>query len=135
MRHLHRLRVYYEDTDFAGIVYYANYFKFIERARTEMLRAAGIDQIKLRSESGIVFAVRRVEADFLRSAKFDDLLGVLTTTTEISGARLVLRQTVQREGEILFEATAVLVCVGESGKPTRIPIAIRRAMVKNDSID
>ena len=100
-----------------------------------MLRAAGIDQIKLRSESGIVFAVRRVEADFLRLAKFDDLLGVLTTTTEISGARLVLRQTVQRGGEILFEATAVLVCVGKSGKPTRIPLAIRRAMVKNDPID
>ena len=69
-------RVYYEDTDLAGIVYYANYLKFIERARTEWVRGLGVDQVALRAEHGIVFAVRRVEADYLRPARFDDELVV-----------------------------------------------------------
>ena len=72
--HQFPLRVYYEDTDLAGIVYYANYLKFIERGRSEWLRALGIDQARLRAESGHVFAVRRVEADYLRPARFDDLI-------------------------------------------------------------
>ena len=74
MTHQFTLRVYYEDTDLAGIVYYANYLKFIERARTEWVRGLGVDQGRLRAEDGVVFAVRRVEADYLRPAKFDDEL-------------------------------------------------------------
>ena len=74
MTHRFPVRVYYEDTDLAGIVYYANYLKFIERARTEWVRSLGIDQTRLKAEAGIVFAVRRVEADYLAPARFDDLL-------------------------------------------------------------
>ncbi len=93
-----RLRVYYEDTDLAGIVYYANYLKFIERARTEFVRSMGVDQTALKADEGIVFAVRRVEADYLSPARFDDELLVRTTTKAISGARIVLRQEVDRAG-------------------------------------
>ena len=85
--HTHPVRVYYEDTDLAGIVYYANYLKFIERGRTEALRAAGVDQMALRASDGVVFAVRRVEADFLAPARMDDLLDITTTVTKATGAR------------------------------------------------
>ena len=92
MTHSFPVRVYYEDTDLAGIVYYANYLKFIERGRTEFVRARGIDQSELKADQGIVFAVRRVEADYLRPAVFDDLLEVRTALVEVGGARLVLDQ-------------------------------------------
>ncbi len=91
MSHRFALRVYYEDTDLAGIVYYANYLKFIERARSEWVRGLGVDQARLRAESGIVFAVRRVEADYLRPAVFDDLLEVETRLVETGGARILPR--------------------------------------------
>ena len=90
MTHEITLRVYYEDTDLAGIVYYANYLKFIERGRSEWVRTLGVDQGALRAEAGIVFAVRRVEADYLKPAQFDDLLTVTTALVEIGGARIVL---------------------------------------------
>ena len=76
--HSFAVRVYYEDTDLAGIVYYANYLRYIERARTEYVRGLGIDQTRLRDEDGIVFAVRRIEADYLTPARFDEAL-VITT--------------------------------------------------------
>ncbi|MBL9060646.1 MAG: YbgC/FadM family acyl-CoA thioesterase, partial [Mangrovicoccus sp.] len=84
------IRVYYEDTDLAGIVYYANYLRFIERGRSELLRDAGIDQVRLKDEAGLVFAVRRVEADYLSPAKFDDLLTVRTRVTGETGARIAM---------------------------------------------
>ena len=96
--HQFRTRVYYEDTDLAGIVYYANYLKFIERARTEWVASLGIDQMALRAVHGIVFAVRRVEADYLRPARFGDELVVETVLTAIGGARLVLEQVVLARG-------------------------------------
>jgi acyl-CoA thioester hydrolase len=91
-------RVYYEDTDLAGIVYYANYLKFIERARSEWVRGLGIDQAQLQAQAGTVFAVRHLAADYLIPARFDDLLTVTTAPDHISGARLVLRQQVLRGG-------------------------------------
>ena len=91
MTHQFPLRVYYEDTDVAGIVYYANYLKFIERGRTEWVRELGIDQVALKREAGIVFAVRRIEADYLSPAIFDDDLTVLTERQAITGARIVLK--------------------------------------------
>jgi acyl-CoA thioester hydrolase len=119
------LRVYYEDTDLAGIVYYANYLKFIERARSEYIRELGIDQQALREVQGIVFAVRRIEADYLSPACFDDALTVITTPEAISGARIVLRQDVQRAGEVLFSAVVTLVALTRSGKATRMPAKLR----------
>jgi len=128
MDHSFSLRVYYEDTDLAGIVYYANYLKFIERARSEWVRSLGIDQTRLKTDQGIVFAVRRIEADYLRPARFDDDLTVVTRMHGASGARIVLEQDVLRAGERLFSAVVTLVCLTDTGQPARIPADIRRRM-------
>lgn len=119
------LRVYYEDTDLAGIVYYANYLKFIERARTEWVRDLGIDQTALRDATGLVFAVRRIEADYLRPARFDDVLDIKTALVALTPARILLAQTVWREDRMLFEARVTLVCLTPRGTPARLPADIR----------
>lgn len=124
MTHTFALRVYYEDTDLAGIVYYANYLRFIERARTEWVRSLGIDQTRLKAETGIVFAVRRIEADYLAPARFDDELVVETTLREMTGARIVLGQDVQRGGVRLFAAVVTLVALGEDGRARRMPAGL-----------
>lgn len=129
MQHSFPIRVYYEDTDLAGIVYYANYLRFIERARTEWVRSLGIDQGRLRREAGIVFAVRRIEADYLRPARFDDELVVVTRPASATGARIQLEQDVLRAGERLFTAIVTLVCLTDSGAPARIPAEIRQRLV------
>jgi acyl-CoA thioester hydrolase len=129
MVHRFNLRVYYEDTDLAGIVYYANYLKFIERGRSEWVRGLGIDQVALRRDAGIVFAVRRVEADYLRAAVFDDVLEVRTQLRAVTGARIVLVQSVWRGAEMLFEAEVVLVCLTAQGRLTRLPGDVRAALV------
>lgn len=119
--HRFTLRVYYEDTDLAGVVYYANYLKFIERARSEWLRDLGVDQAAMKSEDGVVFAVRRVEADYLKPARYDDLLTVVSTFVEQSGARLVLNQVVLRGEVTLFTAQVTLVCLDSAGRARRVP--------------
>lgn len=125
MPHQFRTRVYYEDTDLAGIVYYANYLKFIERARSEWIAALGVDQMALRASEGVVFAVRRVEADYLRPGKFGDDLLVETSLQSIGGARLVLEQVVLRGGERLFAAVVTLVALTEDGHAARMPAELR----------
>ena len=122
------IRVYYEDTDLAGIVYYANYLKFIERARTEWVRTLGVDQARLKAEQGIVFAVRRVVADYLSPARFDDLLTVQTEPIDSTAVRLRLKQSVLRGDIVLFCAEVTLVALTESGKPARLPADVRRIM-------
>jgi acyl-CoA thioester hydrolase len=123
--HVWEIRVYYEDTDLAGIVYYANYLRFIERARTEWVRGLGVDQSRLKAESGIVFAVRRVEADYLVPARFDDVLRVETGVREAAGARIVLSQEIWRGEERLFAAVVTLVAMGAGGRPARLPAEFR----------
>ena len=120
---MHRLslRVYYEDTDLAGVVYYANYLRFLERARTEWARERGVDQARLREEEGLVFAVRRLEADYLSPARFDDLLEVRTEVLGTGGARIVLGQEVWRGERRLLAARVTLVAMDATGKPRRIP--------------
>jgi acyl-CoA thioester hydrolase len=126
--HSFTLRVYYEDTDLAGIVYYANYLKFIERARSEWVRALGIDQVRMRAEQGLVFAVRRVEAEYLRPAHFDDSLTVETRVRSLSGARIGLGQDIMRGAEMVFASTVVLVCLNAAGLPARLPADLRKAL-------
>ena len=126
--HSFALRVYYEDTDLAGIVYYANYLKFIERGRSEWVRGLGVDQTRVKAEHGIVFAVRRVAAEYLRPAKFDDELVVTTELLAVSGARVELRQQVLRGAELLFVALVTLVCLTETGQPARLPVQVRAAL-------
>ncbi len=124
MSHIFPIRVYYEDTDMGGIVYYANYLKFIERARSDWVREIGIDQNAMRDQ-GVVFAVRRVEADYLAPARFDDELQVETTTQAVTGARLVMEQKVSRGDDLLFSAIVTIVCLNENGQPARLPANIR----------
>ena len=124
--HIFDLRVYYEDTDLAGIVYYANYLRFIERARSEWVRALGVDQAQMKAE-GRVFAVRRVEADYLSPARYDDELRVETTMQPGSGARLVLRQDVKRGDDVLFSAIVTIICMTTDGVICRLPAVIRQA--------
>ena len=128
MTHSFPVRVYYEDTDLAGIVYYANYLKFIERGRSEWVRDCGVDQGALKADQGIVFAVRKADADYLKPAKFDDLLQVTTELVALGGASITLRQEVWRGEERLFTAHVVLVCLHETGKPARLSPHIRAAL-------
>ncbi|MEH7828329.1 tol-pal system-associated acyl-CoA thioesterase [Gemmobacter denitrificans] len=128
MTHVHPVRVYYEDTDLAGIVYYANYLKFIERGRSEWVRARGVDQTQVKADHGIVFAVRRVVADYLRPAVFDDLLEVTTELRELGGSRIELWQTVRRGEDTLFTAAVTLVCLGDNGRAARLPPQVRAAL-------
>jgi len=126
--HIFACRVYYEDTDLAGIVYYANYLKFIERARSEWVAELGIDQIAMKAGEGVVFAVRRVEADYLSPARFGDVLEVATSVEQARLARIVLRQEVRRGGEPLFSALVTLVALGADGRPQRLPEPLRRTV-------
>lgn len=123
------VRVYYEDTDAAGVVYYANYLKYCERARTEWLRALGYAQQSLRETRGRVFVVRSVAAEYLSSAQLDDLLDIETRVTELGRAKLVFAQRVLRDGQPLFEATVTIVCVDwNTRKPASIPADLRSLM-------
>jgi acyl-CoA thioester hydrolase len=124
--HLFACRVYYEDTDAAGIVYYANYLRFAERARTEMLRAGGLEHARFYAETGIMLAVRRCVADYLAPARLDDLLSIESRVTGLRGATLDLAQVVRRDtGADLVRLTVTLVALLPSGKPTRIPARLR----------
>lgn len=126
MVHLFPVRVYYEDTDMGGIVYYANYLRYIERARSDWVRSLGVDQNAMREQDGVVFVVRRVEADYLKPAKFDDELQVRTVVKAVTGARLIMSQEIIRGDDLLFRAEVTVVCVGEGGVPARLPANIRR---------
>ncbi|WP_321831605.1 tol-pal system-associated acyl-CoA thioesterase [Thalassovita sp.] len=121
------VRVYYEDTDMAGIVYYANYLRFIERGRSEWVREIGMDQNAMKAE-GYVFAVRRVEADYLAPAKLDDELTVTTEVTHVTGARLVMDQWVKCNGKALFHAIVTVIVMNEDGQPVRMPANIRQML-------
>ncbi|TNF22288.1 MAG: tol-pal system-associated acyl-CoA thioesterase [Rhodobacteraceae bacterium] len=126
MSHRFTCRVYYEDTDMAGIVYHANFLKFIERARSEWVTSLGIDQRVMKERDGQVFVVRRMECDFLKPAHYGEDLEVVTETQQVTGARMVLRQVVRRGGEALFEALVTVVVLGPAGLPLRLPAEIRR---------
>lgn len=127
MTHHLPIRVYYEDTDMAGIVYYANYLRYIERARSDWVRGLGIDQNAMKAQ-GLVFAVRRVEADYLMPARLDDELVVETEVVQVTGARLVMDQVVRRGKDRLFHAIVTVVVITESGHPARMPANIRQML-------
>lgn len=131
--HVYPVRVYYEDTDAGGVVYYANYLRFAERARTELLRDLGVDHMTLLAEDGLMFAVRRCEADYVKPARLDDLLEIGTRFIEASGASFWMAQTVRRADETLAEMKLRLVCVKSDGRPARIPEPLRAAMAAQTS--
>jgi len=125
MAHSFPVRVYYEDTDMGGIVYHANYLKFIERARSDWVASLGVDQRVMKDNDGAVFAVRRVECDYLMAARFDDRLEVRTRMVSVTGARLVMDQEVWRAKDLVFSAHVTIVCLNEAGQPSRLPANIR----------
>ena len=120
--HRHGVRIYWEDTDAGGVVYYANYLKFMERCRTEWLRALGVDQLRLRAERGLQFAVVSVAVDFLRPALLNDEVIVTAELVRLSGATIFFKQTIWRGEAQLIEATTRVACL-DSGtlKPRAIP--------------
>jgi acyl-CoA thioester hydrolase len=126
--HRFPVRVYYEDTDAAGIVYYANYLKFAERARSEWLREVDADGLMAPKASGLVFVVRRCAIDYRQPARLDDLLDVETRVTGVAGATLDLRQIVRRGGTDLVTMAVTLACVNSAGRPARLPAALRTAL-------
>ncbi len=131
---MHRfpIRVYYEDTDMAGIVYYANYLRYIERARSDWVREIGIDQLAMKAE-GNVFAVRRIEADYVQSALFDDALEVQTSLIQLTPARMVMAQNVLRQEALIFAAKVTIACIGAKGKPSRLPAKLRSMPISDPS--
>ena len=122
------IMVYYEDTDSGRIVYYANYLKFAERARTELLREHGFDHKTLAREHGIGFAVRHCSADYKRPAVLDDALEVRTTVTAVGGASMNMDQAVCRDGDVLVDLKIRLASIDGQGAPARIPADLRTAM-------
>ena len=115
----YQLRVFYEDTDFSGYVYHANYLKYCERARSDYLRVIGVDQNAMFA-AGDAFVVRRMDCEFLRPAKFEDVLDVETRLVEMKGARFELAQLVKRGAEEIFSAKVTVAIIGACGKPQRI---------------
>jgi acyl-CoA thioester hydrolase len=131
-RHVMPVRVYYEDTDFSGIVYHANYLRFMERGRTNYLRLLGADHGALFAQAeseapGLAFVVRAMQIEFLKPARMDDVLTVETTPQEVKGASIMLRQRVMRADETLVEARVRVACVA-GGRARPIPKALRMAM-------
>jgi acyl-CoA thioester hydrolase len=134
-RHVLQVRVYYEDTDFSGLVYHASYLRFMERGRTDYLRLLGIDHRGLFEQaghkgSGAAFVVRSMHIEFLKPARMDDVVEILTASEEVKGASIMLRQRVARDGETLVDAR-VRVALVAGGKAQRIPQALREAMTAN----
>jgi len=126
--HRFALRVYYEDTDAAGMVYHANYLKFAERGRTELLRCLGFGHRRLRDETGIGFAVRRCTVDYLIPARLEDALTIETTLEAVGGATLAMRQRIRRDGELLVDIDMLVACIGGDGRPRRVPAALLAAI-------
>ena len=127
---MHRLsvRIYYEDTDFSGVVYHASYLRFLERGRTELLRDLGVHQAALHGdEAALAFAVRRMTIDWLKPARMDDLVTVETSVESIRGASLLLGQRIVLDGTILLTAE-VLVALVQNGKPARLTPALREKL-------
>jgi acyl-CoA thioester hydrolase len=129
--HVLPIRVYFEDTDCAGVVYHANFLKFCERGRSDFIRLLGIEHQGLADpEQGepSVFVVRRVEIDYLKPGRMDDVLEIVTSCAEIGSASLVLRQDVRRDGTLIVSARVSVVLVSQAGKPQRLGAIIRGAL-------
>jgi len=126
--HIWPVRIYYEDTDHGGVVYYANYLRFMERARTEFLRSEGVELDMLEQSEGVLFSVTEVNIRYLKPARFNDLLEVRSRLLEARGARLAFEQCVLHGQDVLVEAEVKLACMDRSGRPMRIPTTVLQKM-------
>ncbi|MCJ8509083.1 tol-pal system-associated acyl-CoA thioesterase [Rhizobium lemnae] len=127
----HRLqqRVYYEDTDFSGLIYHARYLHFLERGRTDYLRCLGCEQSKLIGfdEEGLVFVVHRMEIEFKSPARMDDVVTILTRTEKAGGAKMVLSQEIRRGETLLIQAKVIIAIINRLGRPRRLPEGLARS--------
>lgn len=128
LRHLYSTYVYMDDTDSGGYVYHANYLRFAERARTEMLRNQGIDQRFLQQSRSMFFVVRECKIDYLLPARLDDFLEIQTEIYEVTGTRLFITQKILRDHVEITNLSLTLVLVSEGGRPLRIPVFLREAL-------
>ncbi len=126
--HCFPTRIFWEDTDAAGIVYYANYLRFLERGRSDLVRRAGIDQAALLNREGVMFPVRRCEIDYLQPAHLDDQIEVLTRIKKIGAASMDMDQDILRDEKPIVLAKIRLACVGPGGRPRRLPAFVRAAL-------
>lgn len=123
--HLLPVRIYYEDTDFSGVVYHANYLRYFERGRSDFLRAGGVPHtLLLDRPEPLALAVRRMELAFLKPARIDDALVVATRFRSLAGARMRLSQTILRDGDALATAEVEAACIGLDGRPRRVPAEV-----------
>lgn len=123
------VRVYYEDTDAGGVVFYANYLKSYERARTEMLRAMGFEQDELITRQAVIFVVRSVQLDYLKPAKFNELLNVSASLSQVKSASLIFEQTITCNEELLNTATIRIACLdSDTMRPKLIPDVLKQAL-------
>lgn len=125
--HYFDVRVFYEDTDMGGIVYHANYLRYIERARSDWVGTLGNDQNAMR-DAGVVWVVRKINAEYLATAKFEDRLVVETYASKISGVRVIMDQKVKRGETVVFQAEVTAVCMNAAGQPVRLPAEVRSLM-------
>jgi acyl-CoA thioester hydrolase len=126
--HIFPLRVYFEDTDAGGIVYYANYLKFAERARSEMLRSFGIESVRLMQEDNIILTVKNCQVNYHKPARLDDPLEVHSRITYVGGASLNGEQKIKCNGNVLVNIQIKLACIAMDGKPARLPIKLRSTL-------
>lgn len=127
--HTAEIRVYYEDTDAGGVVYYANYLKYAERARTEMLRERGINQSELVAEEGLLFVVRRFSADLKKPARLDDIIEIKTSINEISGVKIHMLQIMSVNDQEIMRLNVDIACISSDFRPKRLSEVIRDKLI------
>lgn len=127
-RHILPLRIYFEDTDAQGIVYHANWLRFLERGRTELLRLLGLEHGILRARRGLNWVVRRCTIDYLRPARLDETIDIVTRCGELRGASIEMLQEARRGDEVLVRAGLLVACMSDAGRPMRIPADARAAL-------
>ena len=125
-------KIYYEDTDSGGVVYYANYLKFIERARTEMINELGFTLTKLLNDYDRLFLVKKIECDYIESCKLEDTLNVQSKVLVLKNASFVLEQNLLKQNKIIFRSKIVMVCVNSQGAPSKIPNELHSLMKNKD---
>ncbi|MBT4989330.1 MAG: YbgC/FadM family acyl-CoA thioesterase [Rickettsiales bacterium] len=125
----HKVRVYYEDTDLASVVYYANYLKFAERARTEMLRSLGINQNKIAKEQNIFFVVKECKINYMASSRLDDELEILTKVVKVNSASILLQQKIFLQDKLITNIDVLIVSVNDKSRIVKVPSDIRKRLV------
>ena len=129
----YEVKIYYEDTDAGGVVYYANYLKFLERARSEAIYELGLTNKKLLEKYGILIIVKSCNINYKKSARLEDKLNIFSSVKSITKTSLIMKQTIKRKEEIISESDVHLVIVNKEGKPTKIPKILETAFKKNIS--